>query len=138
MIIDASPDADLPPVHISEQDVELARRDSPKMPAHYREHWKRLKLDSTVILALISSRPTAELIDRLMEQYGDADARRVALWFAMTAKEHLDGEQTSEVYGTISDGLPTELSGMVENQELSSTAAKEIFHEMLVTHRPPT
>ncbi len=129
------PDADLPPIRVTTDGVVAVRNSFPKMPGHYRLSWKNLNLDSTVILALLAKRDTAELIERLLTQYGESTARRVALWFAMIVKtDNLEGDVELK---QVPDLSFAELSSMVEAHELSSTAAKEIFTEMLRSGKSP-
>jgi aspartyl-tRNA(Asn)/glutamyl-tRNA(Gln) amidotransferase subunit B len=132
------PDADLPPVRILEEDTAAVRSTFPKMPGHYRTSWKALGFDDTVVLALLASRTTAELVERLLEEYDEATARRVGLWFAMSVKEDLHADASvQDIHVSVSDEQFAELSNMVESHELSSTAAKEIFSDMLKTGKAP-
>lgn len=64
------PDADLPPVRIAAERVEEAKQAMPKLPDFYRSAWKELGFDTTVVLALLSSRSTSELVQRLYESSG--------------------------------------------------------------------
>jgi aspartyl-tRNA(Asn)/glutamyl-tRNA(Gln) amidotransferase subunit B len=135
------PDADLPPVRISDEDTTAVKDAFPKMPGHYRKSWSQLKLDYTVQIALLASRQTAELIERLLEKYGEATARRVALWFAMAVKDEIYKDSAAnENNNPISDDYFERfatLSKMVDANELNSTAAKEIFVDLLKTSKDP-
>ncbi len=132
------PDADLPPIRVTESDVSIVQAKFPKMPDHYRSSWKSLNLDSTVIMALLTMPDTAELIERLLTEHGEVTARRVALWYAMAVKSDAQAENVDDkLMKQVSDSQLAELSSMVEAKELSSTAAKEIFSEMLSTGESP-
>jgi len=132
------PDADLPPVRILDSDIAAVKVVFPKMPAHYRKSWEPLELDYTVEIALLASRQSAELIERLLETYGKATARRVALWFAMAVRDEPQADTTvKENTVTVADESFATLSKMVDDDELNSTAAKEIFYEMLKTSKEP-
>lgn len=126
------PDADIPPIILSNEEINRIQAEVPLLPPFYRESWKVLKLDSTVINALIASQPTAQLIQRILEKSGTASAaRRVAIWQLMAVEGQTDDSgivQNTDIHAT--DDYLIELSNMVEKNELSSTAAKEIFYEM--------
>jgi aspartyl-tRNA(Asn)/glutamyl-tRNA(Gln) amidotransferase subunit B len=126
------PDADIPPIILSDEEIKRIQATVPSLPPFYRESWKSLKLDSTVINALIASQSTAQFLQRILEKSGSAlAARRVASWLLMAVEEQADDSgivQNTGIHAT--EDYLIELSEMVENNELSSTAAKEIFYEM--------
>lgn len=134
------PDADLPPIRIEAGRVEEARRAMPKLPDFYRAAWKELALDTTVVLALLSSRSTSELVQRLYETAGKSAARRTALWFAMTASEAAN-ESTPPTAADVPTSIPDEyfvqLTEMVDANEVNSTVAKELFSAMQREATPP-
>jgi len=74
-------------------------------------------------------------VDTIKERAGDATAKRVAHWFssAVTKDDEIDAQIASDF---APEGF-IELSEMVEKNELSSTAAKEVFNELLVNTQSP-
>lgn len=132
------PDADIPPIVLSDEEINRIQSTVEPLPPFYRESWEVLGLDSTVINALIASQSTAKLIQRVLEKSETASAaRRVALWQLMAVEGETDDSgivQNTGIHAT--DEHLIELSNMVEKDELSSTTAKEIFYEM--NRRPNT
>ncbi len=125
------PDADLPPVRIDAMRIEKARASMPSLPDHYRSMLDDLKLDYTVIVALLSSQPTVQLVERLIQSGNNSAARRTALWFASAVSEAADSDATTDTHhDRIPDEFFIELTEMVDNNEVNSTAAKEIFVTM--------
>lgn len=125
------PDADLPPVRIAEDMVEATRLAMSALPGHYRQVFRQLGLDSTVVLALLQSRPASELVKRLHAAGQMSAAKRTALWFAMSASEQLDNDASADVWhNPIPDELFIELTEMVDANEVNSTAARELFLAM--------
>ncbi len=126
------PDADIPPIILNDEEINRIQATVPPLPPFYRESWKVLKLDSTVINALIADQSTAQLIQRIFDKSGSLSAaRRVAIWQLMAVEGQTDDSgivQNTGIHAT--DDCLIELSNMVEKKELSSTAAKEIFYEM--------
>lgn len=130
------PDADIPPIVLSEEEIEQIQATVPVLPSVYRDKWLTLDLDRSVIESLLSVREYARLITEIQEKAGDETARRVAHWFS-SALGRSDEDSTSTSTRTLSPDGFIELSAMVEANELSSTAAKEIFIELLVNDEPP-
>lgn len=126
------PDADIPPIVLTDDEITRIQTTVPKLPPFYRDAWKGLGLDSTVINALISSQSTAQLLQRILEKTNESTARRVGIWLLMTINEQLDSEEYIKSNNVpISDDKFIELSQMVESNELSSTAAKDVLFEMM-------
>jgi aspartyl-tRNA(Asn)/glutamyl-tRNA(Gln) amidotransferase subunit B len=133
------PDADIPPIVLTEQEINDIQANVPALPSSYRIAWKDLGLDSTVINALLLSQSTAQLLQRILEKSKDnITTRRVGLWFLMAINDHSDdGGVVQSNVNSIPDDYFIDLSKMVDSNELSSTAAKEIFFEMLRQSRDP-
>jgi len=125
------PDADIPPVVLSDEDIAEIQAEVPLLPAYYRANWRSLELDRSVIEALLANQRYAVLITEIQNDAGDDAARRVAHWFASSVGP-LD-EDAATLVSNFTSGGYIELAEMVGKNELSSTAAKEIFTELL-TH----
>ena len=132
------PDADIPPIILTEDEITKIQSTVPNLPPYYRESWKEIGLDSTVINALISSQSTAQLLQRILEKGGKSVARRVGLWLLMAIDNQIDKEEISKNSSvSITDEQFIELSQMVDSNELSSTAAKEVLFEMMKRSENP-
>lgn len=129
------PDADIPPVVLSDADIETMQAEVPLLPAYYRNIWKTLELDRSVIEALLGNQSYAVLIAEIQKNAGDDAARRVAHWFASSVTAG-DEEVATIASNFVPEGY-IELADMVGKNELSSTAAKEIFVELLTSDASP-
>lgn len=125
------PDPDIPPIVLTDEIIEKIQADLPPLPAHYRAAWASMKLDRSVIEALLATQSYAVLISEIQAQKGDETARRVAHWFASAVAT--TGEEEAIVASNFSPEAYSELSEMVAKNELSSSAAKEVFHELLTS-----
>jgi len=126
------PDADIPPIVLTEDEITEIQSTVPNLPGFYRDAWKDLGFDSTVMNALLISQHTAQSVQRILDRSDKDTARRVALWMLMAIDESKDGDTPIDVYATpITDNQFLALSDMVGNNELSSTAAKDVLVEML-------
>lgn len=132
------PDADLPPIVLDDGYVEDVRKDMPKLPKDYRKAFRELDIDSSVELALLASPHSGDLILRLVDHDQKKAARRVALWFTSAVEDKLDEDTAVQVNSKpIPDEYFVTLSKMVDENELSSTTAKEVFNNMLRTSDNP-
>lgn len=127
------PDPDIPPIVLTDDDVARIQADMPELPAYYRTKWAGLGLDRSVVNALLDTQAYAQAVAGVQDAAGDTAATRVAHWFASAA---VGDSQHSTVPGV--DDLAA-LAGMAAKSEISSTSAKELFHELLAgAHDPRT
>ena len=71
------PDPDIPPIVLTDEEIEAIQQNMPVLPPYYRDKWKDLGLDRSVIDSLLSHRTYAELIATIQDNAGDAVAKRV-------------------------------------------------------------
>lgn len=120
------PEPDVPPIVLEQSYVDEIAKQLPMMPESYRSIFGVLSLDNNEREAILNhpilARRLAEACDK-----NSALAPRIAHWFSgiLLAEENAD---KNFALGTADELL--ELSEMVENKELSSTAGKEVFLEM--------
>lgn len=127
------PDPDIPPIVLTDDDVARIQADMPELPAYYRTKWAGLGLDRSVVNALLDTQAYAQAVAGVQDAAGDTAATRVAHWFASAT---VGDSQHSTVPGV--DDLAT-LANMAAKSEISSTSAKELFHELLAgAHDPRT
>jgi len=131
------PDADLPPVIIPAEKVEMIRAHMPLLPDDYRESWRSLNVDDTVISALLASpQYSAPIVYKLQKEYSDGVARRVAHWFSSALTEGDDAIEEN-----LTSRVPleyfAELAQMAEKSEVKSSDARLLFNDMLRSSRSP-
>ncbi|MDB5161535.1 MAG: Aspartyl/glutamyl-tRNA(Asn/Gln) amidotransferase subunit [Candidatus Saccharibacteria bacterium] len=130
------PDADIPPIVLTDEEIETIQTEVPNLPSYYREQWKNLEFDTSVVNTLHDSQETALMVQGLLDSNQKDAARRVGLWFAgATSDELLTEVNKNEI--PISIDAFIELSNMVGANELNSNAARDIFFEMLKTSKAP-
>jgi len=129
------PDADIPPVVLRPEEIAELQADMPPMPSFYRESWQSLRLDRSVTESLLAHQSYAVLLTAIQEKSGDETARRVAHWFASAVSQ--GEEETAVVASNFVPEAYIELAEMVEKNELSSTAAKEVFSVILRSDESP-
>ncbi len=125
------PDPDIPPVELTNEYIAEVQATVSLLPPDYRKKWATLGLDTSVVNSLLGTRQFADAVVEVQEQAGDAAARRTANWFA-SAVGASDDDQSSIMreYTTHVGDLIT-LADMTEKADISSSAAKDLFNELL-------
>lgn len=129
------PDPDIPPIVLSKEDIERLQDHMPELPGYYRERWRSLDLDRSVTDSLLAHQNFAVLVTTIQDAAGDKIARRVAHWFA-SAIAPGDEETAIVASNFVPEGF-IELARMVDDNELSSTTAKDVFNELLAGAESP-
>lgn len=124
------PDADIPPIVLTAEEIAVVQSQVPMLPPEYRAKWQSLDVDRSVVDSLLSVQAYAEVVTIIQEQSGDAIAKRVANWFASALGGQSDEEVANDVRLPSVDDL-VELATMTADNQLSSTAAKEIFVDLI-------
>lgn len=126
------PDADLPPIRLDQAFVDEIRAEIPTLPGVYRTVFKELGLDGSVIQSLLARRTYAEMVLDLQKVHGAATAVRAAHWLSSVVSD----ETVVDASSLTTENL-AELSAMIEANELSSTAAKEVLAEIIARGGSP-
>jgi aspartyl-tRNA(Asn)/glutamyl-tRNA(Gln) amidotransferase subunit B len=129
------PDADIPPIVLSEQEITEIQSHLPTLPSEYRSKWVSLKLDPSVVSSLLADKRFAETIASIQGTDGDDIAKIVAHWFSSAVDSEWSDQ--SVLGAKIFPERFSELAKMVKANELSSTAAKEVFTDVLTLNKTP-
>ena len=125
------PDPDIPPVVMEDDYIATVQATVPMLPPEYREKWASLSVDTSVVNSLLNTRQFADCVTEVQARAGDSTARRVANWFASAvgATDELEESAAKEYTINVSDLIA--LADMTEKSEISSSAAKDIFNDLL-------
>lgn len=119
------PDADIPPIILTQQEIDDVQATVPVLPPEYRAKWQSLQLDSSVVNTILNNAPVAITLDAINERYEGDLTKRVFNWFASTSADEMNVAAVDS--GLVGPQRLVELSQMVSDNKLSSTGAKEIF-----------
>ena len=119
------PDADIPPIVLTAEEIAEVQATMPLLPPAYREKWQGLQLDSSVVNTILTNEPIAITLDAINDRYDAEVTKRVFNWFASTSADEID--VTAVDSGLVGPLRLAELSQMVGDNKLSSTGAKEVF-----------
>lgn len=129
------PDPDIPPVTLTDEYIESIRATMPALPSDYRTLLAEIGLDAKVVGDIIAVPQTAQRVKRVYGAGNASHAKRVAFWLLQPQTED---DATEESTGDkASDAQLIALSQMVEDNKLSSTAAKEVLADLLRTGEDP-
>ncbi|MFZ1361001.1 MAG: Asp-tRNA(Asn)/Glu-tRNA(Gln) amidotransferase subunit GatB [Candidatus Saccharimonadales bacterium] len=120
------PDADIPPIILTDDEIAAIQAEVPKLPPEYRTEFAPLGVDMSVITTVLSHQPLAEMVSQVVAKNVPA-AKRVANWVASNFT--LDDEATLATVAA-SDDLIT-LAAMTDAAEISSNAASELFNDLM-------
>lgn len=131
------PDPDLPPVLLDEAYVDRIKKSMPPLPKDYREIFTDMGIDASTVNDIIAVPETAQAVKRVYETAGASHAKRVAFWLLRKIEPDLPFGVEQDLSPEVSDEKLIKLSQMVEDNKLSSTAAKEVLDEMLLSGENP-
>lgn len=134
------PDPDLPPIVLTDEQINQAKAELPALPNVYREAWAPLNLDMSVVSTLLSNRDIAILIKDIQESSDDMITKMASHWFASSyvVSEQQEGALVVSENINLEKTKYIELGKMVENNELNSNAAVTIFKEIVKTSNKQT
>ena len=130
------PDADIPPVVLTDDEINRIQLDMPKLPPFYRESWKDIGFDPTITNALLSSQDRAMAVQHIFEAMGPSGARYFGSMQLLTdaiLEKNID-DKPKYVPSIESQ---EDLIRMIEENVLSFTAAKDVYFEMYLTGKSP-
>ena len=131
------PDPDIPPVELTDEFIAGTEKSMSLLPDDYRKLFSGLGIDKKVIEDIINVPATAQLVARILASSGQEHAKRIAFWFVQKVENDEDVAEANDDHVSVEDDKLVKLSELVSANKLSSTAAKEVLHEMLKTNEDP-
>ncbi len=119
------PDADIPPIILTHEEITAIQSEVPKLPPEYRAEFAQLGVDKSVINTVLAQQPLASLLSQVVARDQKA-ARRVANWIASNLSTE---DETVDTTASVDDLVM--LADMAEKNEISSNAASELFNDVM-------
>ncbi len=123
------PDADIPPIVLTDEEIVEIQATVPKLPPEYRAEFAELGVDSSVTAKILSHQDYAEIVSGVLASGSIAAAKRVANWIASDLELSSDETEIESQTPDVADLLA--LADMVEKSEISSNAATELFNVLM-------
>ena len=127
------PDADIPPIVLSEAEIAEIQASVPKLPPEYRAEFALLGVDDSVIGKIMSHKDYAEIVSVVLASGGVPAAKRVANWIA----SNLSTDETEVELQTPNVDDLLALADMAEKAEITSNAATELFNALMSGQADP-
>ncbi len=121
------PDADIPPIILSDEEIDRIQAEVPKLPPQYREEFAVLGVDNSVITKIMMYREYAEIVSAVLASGGTSAAKRVANWIASSL--NTDGTGAERRMPEFDDLLT--LADMTDKAEITSNGATELFNALM-------
>lgn len=120
------PDADIPPIVLSDEQIAGMQADLPKLPHEYREEWRDLGVDSSVINSILGVHDYAKIVSAVLDRAGVVAAKRVANWIA----SNLSTDETATTPLASIEDLAM-LAAMADAAEITSNAGADLFNQLM-------
>lgn len=70
------PDPDIPPIVLTEEQINKIIETVPKLPNEYRKSWVNIGFDNTVLNALLANKYSAKKLDSVKDKSNDQVAKK--------------------------------------------------------------
>lgn len=132
------PEPDIPPLVVSEEMQQQLRSAMPQQVQEIRAAFHAAGLSATQTEALLNEPQLARLYIQVLESVEDTEAKRhIANWLSGEVVRALHEDSFDRAEFTLSAAQLQELAEMTQNNELNSTAAKQVLLELLGSDRSP-
>lgn len=131
------PDPDLPPIIVSKKLVDTLVNQSPSMPKKLRNIFTNLGLNETQIETLIEEPWMANLVHLISDEHDDTTAKTIANWLTGEIQRLITTNKLDSSEVMKSAARLVELSSMLSENKVSSTAAKDILLESIKDNKSP-
>lgn len=121
------PDPDLPPIVLDEAYIAEVEASMPVLPDTYRATLHAIGIDAKTAEDIIAVPTTAQTVQRVYEAAGASPAKRVAFWLLQPINED---DAVEAATPAVPDEQYIKLAQLVDDNKLSSTAAKEVLAEL--------
>lgn len=125
------PDADIPPVLISQEYIDDIKNQMTAMPDVYREKLRKIGQDEAQVETIIDEPEIAELMGKIIEHNDEKTSKTIANWFTGELLRFVIDEQITW-QDTLDKSIRfVKLAEMVTGNKLSSTAAKSLLLDIV-------
>jgi len=132
------PDPDIPPVIITNESIADIKKLMPVLPSQLRLRLQELDLDSSCVETLLEEMPAGQLIAGLLDRGCNSKlVKRIANWLVSDVQAMLTGSGTTWKTLKVEPQHLVTLAEMTAANQVSSTGAKVVLAEMLLTGKDP-
>ena len=131
------PDPDLPPVTISQEFIDETAKNMPTMPSALRQEFAGLGLTESQVDTIIEDPALADILRQTIESHDEKTAKTIGNW--LTGELQIQIVNGDLLASDIALVIPqmVKLASMLDDKQLSSTAAKTVLNEVVTTQQDP-
>lgn len=131
------PEPDIPPVEISDEEINIEKSLMPSLPTQLRMMFNGLSLDRSQVETLIDEPIMSFEMVKIINSHDEKTARTIANWYTgeiirLITESSINLKQVQECSANL-----VKLASMVDSSELSSTAAKELLMDVIINNIDP-
>jgi aspartyl-tRNA(Asn)/glutamyl-tRNA(Gln) amidotransferase subunit B len=132
------PDPDLPPIEVSDAEIEAVRSTMPVMPDELRRKLSELKLDISAIDTLVEELPAGRFMLRLLDSGANNEhVKRIANWLASEVQGSVGAQKLTWETAHLDAQALLQLAELASAKKVSSTGAKAILIELVTKGGAP-
>lgn len=131
------PDPDIPPIILDDAYIRVIEQEMSAMPDVLRSGLAQLGMDTSATETIVGEPEAGRFMLEVMQSASRENAVRIGAWLAGEVQAMVAGDLVSWESAKLSLQSFVELAEMVDGDQLSSTAAKTVMHEMVVNGGSP-
>ncbi len=131
------PDPDIPPVILDDEYIESIRLEMPIMPNQLREKLSKIGLDWSSVNTVVDEPIIGNFMNKVADETSGENSKKIANWLIGDVKSTISENENS--WNTIHLDMSNliELAEMTSSSEVSSSGAKTILFDMILSKRSP-
>lgn len=131
------PEPDIPPIEISNDDINSEKTLMPSLPSELRAMFNKLSLDRSQIETLIDEPILSFEMSKIINSHDEKTAKTIANWYTGEVMRLITEKSIYLNQIPASTINLVKLASMVDSSELSSTAAKEVLSDVITKNIDP-
>jgi aspartyl-tRNA(Asn)/glutamyl-tRNA(Gln) amidotransferase subunit B len=132
------PDPDLPPIEVSDADIEAVRAGMPVMPDELRRKLAELKLDPSTAETLVEELRAGRFMLQLLDSGANSEhVKRIANWLASEVQGLVGAQKLTWENAHLDTEAFMQLAELAAGNKVSSTGAKAILMELVTSGGSP-
>ncbi len=132
------PEPDVPPIILDSKMIDQIKSEMPPTVSEIRKKLTTIKLEDSAIETILSELSTGKFMLSIIDKYSLDISRKIANWLSSDVQGFVAERIFTWDQIDLNEESMLELAGLVEKNLISSTSAKIILKEMLLTNAQPT
>jgi aspartyl-tRNA(Asn)/glutamyl-tRNA(Gln) amidotransferase subunit B len=131
------PEPDIPPIVLSDKDIKQIKDKMPVSVDEIRSKLLAFKIDGSAVETLLDNVFVGRFMFKVANNYGEDVTKKIGNWLSSEIPGYISEKQLSWEDLKLNIDSFVELAKLVETKQISSTSAKAVLFEMIVSGRLP-